>query len=311
MGVAHAIKNVAKRWVRPAVIPPVRLVVRYAPDGARRFAWRWIVEPFLQHAEHDFIATTRFGTILAGNTVDLIQRYVFYFGEWEPSLSRYVADRLRPGDAFVDVGANIGYFTLLASTIVGPSGKVLAIEASPTIHGLLLDNLRRNRVENVEALNVAAADREGSARVFLWPHSDIGKTSILATPQARYECDVPARPLDALLPPELLERVRFVKIDVEGAEWLVISGMREALRRARPDLEIVVEVSPRELRAQGTSAEEVMAVFAAARFFPYRLENDYSAGSYLTDGDPRPRRITAPLSRQTDVVFSRRDAAFL
>jgi FkbM family methyltransferase len=311
MGVARVAKNVAKKWVRPIVIPPVRFIVRYAPSKTRRFAWRYVVEPFLEYAEHDFIATTRFGTILAGNTLDLIQRYVFYFGEWEPNLSRYVADRLRPGDVFVDVGANIGYFSLLASTIVGPMGKVVALEASPTIHGLLLDNIRRNRVSNVLAINVAAADRPGLAHVFLWPGTNIGKTSIVATSHGRYECDVPAQPLDALLMPELIEKVRFVKIDVEGAEWLVIRGMREALHHARPDLEIVVELSPRTLRAQGTTAEEVLAVFAAARFHPYRLENDYSAGSYMDVADVRPRRITGPISAQTDVVFSRRDAAFL
>lgn len=297
--------------MRPFVIPPVRFVVRYAPSKTRRLAWHHVVEPFLQYAEHDFIATTRFGTILAGNTIDLIQRYVFYFGEWEPNVSRYVADRLRPGDVFVDVGANIGWYTLLASTIVGPSGRVVALEASPSIHGLLLDNLRRNRVENVEAINVAVADRSGSARVFLSPVTNIGKTSIVATPEGRYECDVPARSLDALLAPELFERVRLVKIDVECAEWLVIRGMREGLRHARADLEIVVELSPRTLRAQGTSAEEVLAVFEAARFHAYRIENDYSAGSYLEAPDARPRRLTAPISAQTDVVFSRRDAPFL
>ncbi|HVU52829.1 MAG TPA: FkbM family methyltransferase [Polyangia bacterium] len=250
MRVARLMKDVAKRWVRPAVI---------------------------QYAEHDFVATTRIGAVLAGNTLDLIQRYVFAFGGWEPNLSRYIADRLRPGDVFVDVGANTGYFSLLASPIVGPSGKVLALEASPAIHGLLLDNLRRNRADNVEALNVAVADR----------------------------------PLDALLTPGLIQKVRLVKIDAEGAEWPVIRGMREALRRAPDDLEVVVELSPRTLGAQGTTAEEVLSVFAEARFHPYRLEADDAAGSDREAADPRPRRLTTPISVETGLVLSRRDAAFL
>jgi len=272
MSFAELAKSVAKRWVRPVVIPPVRFVVRYAPGAARRLAWRHVVEPFLQYAEHDFVATTRFGTILAGNTLDHVQRSVFYFGEWEPNVSRYVADRLRPGDVFVDVGADIGYYSLLASTIVGPSGKVVAIEASPKVHGLLVDNLRRNGVDNVEARDSLDA-------------------------------------LDALLHPSLLEKVRLVKI--HGAEWLVIRGMREALRRARTDLEIVVELSPPALRAQGTTAEEVLAVFAAARFHPYRIENDNAAVADLDVADARPQRLTAPISAHTEIVFSRRDAAFL
>jgi FkbM family methyltransferase len=311
MPVARTLKKAAKRWLRPLLLPFARFAVRYAPGGGRRVAWQYVVEPFFQHAAHDFIATTRFGAIVAGNTVDLIQRYIFYFGEWEPNLTRYLADRLRAGDVFVDVGANIGYFTLLASLLVGPTGKVVAIEASPTIHDLLLDNLRRNRAGNVEAINVAASDREGTAKVFLFPDSNIGKTSIVETDEGRYECEVPARPIDALIGPDLLARVRLVKIDVEGTEWLVIGGMREALRRAHPDLEVVVELSPSVLRAQGTTVEEVMAVFAAARFFPYRLENDYSVRSYVSPASARPRRITTPIVAQTDVIFSRRDAEFL
>jgi hypothetical protein len=259
--------------VRPVVIPPVRFVVRYAPGVARRLAWQHVVEPFLQYAEHDFVATTRFGTILAGNTLDHVQRHVFYFGEWEPNVSRYVADRLRPGDVFIDVGANIGYYALLASTIVGPSGKVVAIEASPKIHGLLVDNLRRNHADNVEAMNVPVTERS--------------------------------------LDPGLLEKARLVKIHGGGDEWPVIRGMREALRRAHTDLEIVVHLSPPALHAQGTTAEEVLEVFAAARFRPYRIENDNAVVGDTQVSDARPQRLTAPIATRTDVVFSRRDAAFL
>lgn len=76
-----------------------------------------------------------------------------------------MAERLKPGDVFVDVGANIGYFSLLASKLVGPGGRVVAIEASPEVFDLLRRNLELNKAHNVRAVNVAISDREGSLQL--------------------------------------------------------------------------------------------------------------------------------------------------
>jgi len=88
--------------------------------------------------------------------------------------------RLAPGDAFVDVGANIGYFSLLASKLVGESGLVVAIEPSPTIFAVLESNLARNRAHNVRAVCVAASASTGMLRLFRGPDSNIGRTTVLA-----------------------------------------------------------------------------------------------------------------------------------
>ena len=79
-----------------------------------------------------------------GHTADLIQRYVYYFGVWEPTISQWFKGYVRPGDIVVDVGANIGWYTLLAAQRVGPEGQVVAIEASPTIAEHLRANLALN-----------------------------------------------------------------------------------------------------------------------------------------------------------------------
>ena len=307
---AGVLKQAAKRWVRPLLIPIVRLCIRHAPhEKVRRALWIYLVAPFFQSANHSFVATTLFGAIVSGNTEDVIQRYIFYFGFWEPNLTEFLKTRLIEGDVFVDVGANIGYFTLLASRLVGRAGKVIAIDASPTIFAKLLGNLKRNQATNVNALNVAVSDHTGTARVFLAPHSNIGETSIIANEGLRYECDVFADSLDSLLAPEDVAKVRLVKIDVEGAEWLVIAGMRDFLRRGRPDLEVVIEMQPQSIREHGKTVEEVFAVFSELGFFPYQIENDYSALSYMSRKDfKRPVRIRSRISTQTDVVFSRKNA---
>lgn len=108
-----------------------REYVRHAPWSAGK---RALVENHLNAALRDRplhrLARTRFGATFAVDTQDLIQRYLYLFGVWEPHMTRWLQRRLKPGDVFVDVGANIGYYSILASRLVGARGKVVAIEAS-------------------------------------------------------------------------------------------------------------------------------------------------------------------------------------
>ena len=121
---------------------------------------------------------------------------------------------------------------------MGPSGKAIAIEASPTIFKKLIANLQRNRVTNVEPYNLAASETEGTTKIFLASMSNEGETTILPTEDHwRYECDVPTKPLSTLISAGEMAKVRLIKIDVEGAEWFVVSGMRALLAHARQDLE--------------------------------------------------------------------------
>ena len=116
--------RMSRQWVRPLLVPVARLCVRYAPHPAiRRAFWAHLITPFFIFSNSRFVARTTFGAAIAGNTKDLIQRHIFYFGVWEPNLTGFLTTRLNRGDVFVDVGANIGYFSLLASRLVGRRGK--------------------------------------------------------------------------------------------------------------------------------------------------------------------------------------------
>ena len=150
-------------WNHPrasVLIPAARAYIRYAPASARkeRF-WREVVDPYLAWRDHRFTARTVAGRI-AGSTRDILQQYLYYFGAWEPQVSSFIRDRLKPGDSFIDVGANIGYFSLLASRLVGRGGPVVSVEASPSIHHDLAENIRRNGAA-IRAVNRAASDKAG------------------------------------------------------------------------------------------------------------------------------------------------------
>jgi FkbM family methyltransferase len=305
-----SLKRLATRWVRPPLVPFVRWTIRYASRGTLRQAlWDRLVLPYFRFSHTDFVARTVSGTSISGNTRDFIQRHVFYFGVWEPNLTAFLERRLRAGDVFVDVGANIGYFTLLASRCVGPTGRVLALEASPQTYRHLLRNLTGNGTANVEAINVAASDRRGTASMFRAEASNIGASSLVATAGREFEADVATDSLDALLQHHALTNVRFVKIDVEGAEWLVLQGMRDLLAHAAQDLEVCVELRPQSLSQYGRSVTDVLSLFAGFGFHPYRIDNDYSTAGYMS---PRaatpPVRLRTAIVSQTDVIFSRVDA---
>jgi FkbM family methyltransferase len=305
-------KEFAKRKLRLLLMPLVRMAVRYtAPGRLRSQLWRRITARFFQSVDYPFVGRTQSGALVAGNTRDLIQRFIYFFGVWEPNLTRFLERRLKSGDVFVDIGANIGYFTLQASRLVGDTGKVIAFEASPKVYAYLLENLRRNVADNVDARNLAVSDRKGMVKVFLGHDTNIGETSTLAVDGFAYECEIQTESLGTLVAADLLKKVRIIKVDVEGAEWDVVQGMLGLLAAADERVEIVIEIIPRRLRTMNRDSQDIVDIFSEFGFYPYRLEHDYNPQSYVTGASSRPIRIRAPIETKTDVVFSKIDADLL
>lgn len=145
-----------------------------------------------------------------------------WLGTYEAPLQRLLADALRPGDVFYDIGANVGFFSLLASQRVG-AGRVIAFEPLPANLELLRRNLALNGADNVSIVDAAVADTSGRARFTVG-----GSASQGALADEGIEVAVVA--LDELdLPPPTV-----MKIDVEGAESRVLAGAVRLLTHHRP-----------------------------------------------------------------------------
>ncbi|MEV0141956.1 FkbM family methyltransferase [Streptomyces globisporus] len=252
------------------------------------------------------------GTRLHTDTRDLIQRYIYTFGVWEPPLTKWLQRTLQPGDTFVDVGANIGYYSVLASRLVGISGNVVAIEASPDFHTLLSANVALNQASNVRTVSEAVSDRTEMLHFILASSANMGANSIVPyAGEAESHVDVPARPLPDILSPAELAAARVIKVDVEGAESAVVRGLVPALGRLRQDAELAIEVTPERLTRLGESAHELLDALASHGFHPYRLPNDYAPASYpraVRRPGPVPLRWEGPVEGETEFVFSRIDA---
>jgi len=126
-----------------------------------------------------------------------------------------------------------------------------------------------------------------------------------------FEADVDAAPLSEILLPDEIQNARVIKIDVEGAEWAVASGMASLLRCCRRDLEIVIEVVPEYLAPQGKRPEDVLQIFLDGGFYAYSLPPEDDASFYLSSNSERPRRIRSSIQGETNVVLSRHDAEVL
>ncbi|WP_416485270.1 FkbM family methyltransferase [Streptomyces sp. CL12] len=293
-----------------ALARALRAYVRHAPGtvGKPRLVSRFLDEHLRSQPVHATIRL-RSGDEVTVTTSDVIQRYQYLFGEWEPNLSAFLRDRLRPGDTFIDVGAHRGAFSLLASHAVGPHGHVIAVEPSPQFHDALTAAATANHRTNIRAVRSAASDTHSTLTLYLEDPANLGHTTAVRPRHVHTAFDAPTAPLADLVSQTELVTTRIIKVDVEGAEAAVIRGLLPALSHLRDDAELVVEVTPRLLAKQGESAAGIMDTLREHGFHAYTLTNDYDPATYpraMRRPQP-PVRCTEPPKHMTDLVFSRID----
>lgn len=244
---------------------------------------------------------TYFGSFILCELKDFIGVRIFFFGIWEPNISAVFHDELSSGDYVVDIGANIGYDTLLASKIVGPTGRVIAIEAAPSIFDRLSRNLALNKVGNVRRVNIAISDSAGEIELFA-EEGNLGRTSTLQRGHAKKVEKVATLPLDQVLSTDELARIKFIKIDIEGGEILLLERLINTLEIYPTDVRLIVELSEDD----SGRTRRVFDDLLAKGFRAFAIENDYSIESYLASGVAvKPRQISSLPSGQVDVLFKR------
>ena len=270
-----------------------RSLVRVAPAGVRRWAWdRVWWRPFA------YTARTSDGVRMRGTTADLIQRFVYYFGQWEPAISDWLRANVKTGDTVIDVGANVGWYSLLAAKLVGPAGRVIAVEASPTIATKLAANiaLNPNLAPRITVHQCAAGDRAGVIPLYAGAADNSGQTTTVGG--TTVEATVPLQPLSALLAGVDLRKVRVVKIDVEGAEEAVVAGLVPVAGELPTGAAVIVETA--EHTRAGVLAALAAAGFGVAGVFP----NVYQPEPYLAKRyEPFTPTATPPADGQWDVLL--------
>ena len=169
---------------------------------------------------------------------------------YEPGTTRLFKETVNPGMVVVDIGAHVGYYTLLAAKQVGPKGKVYSFEPEQDNHALLLKNIAMNGYDNVVVTQMAVSDRMGSSTLYL-ADLDSGRHSMYqhGLPE-RGSTPVNTTTLDSFLASEEWPHIDLVKIDVEGAEVSVLDGMTILMER-NAGLKFIIEFNPALLQGGG------------------------------------------------------------
>jgi len=181
---------------------------------------------------------------------------------------------LKPGMVVLDIGANIGYHTLISSKLVGNIGKVYSFEPEPHNFKLLLKNIEVNEFKNIIPINKALSNNIGTTKLFLDTQSD-GKHSLSEkNVNTNKFIEVGKITLDNFYK-SLSEnrRIDFLKIDVEGAEGLVIEGGEKLLKEN--DIMIIMEFIPFHIRNLGSSPEKLLSLLMRFGFEFYLIEQTF------------------------------------
>lgn len=191
-------------------------------------------------------------------------------GTYEPAKHEMIRRHLRPGMTFLDVGANLGYFTLQAAQLVGGTGTVISIEPAPENFSYLQRSIALNGYNNTRALPIALSDRDGCGQLQI-----LGRSTeyTLAPLDPRYnylpKITVPTKTLDSVVEVEKLQHVDMVKIDVQLFEIEVLRGAQQTLR-ANPQLILLLDL-PKQIEMRRAIAE-YLAPFGFT-YFPECDEN--------------------------------------
>jgi len=177
-------------------------------------------------------------------------------GEVENFMTKLFSSVVRPGMTVLDIGAFVGWYALLAARQVGPSGKVYGFEADPRNYCLLVENLRRNKLDGwVVPVPKAVAGGSGT-RAFFLHGGDQSRSSLIATDARAQRLVVETVVLDEFFGAGLNPDI--IKMDIEGGEMDALNGMDRLLAPRDRDVKMFVECNPQSLRLAGASGQQLV-----------------------------------------------------
>jgi FkbM family methyltransferase len=229
---------------------------------------------------------------------------------WAEAETRLFRELIKPGMVVVDVGANIGYFSLLASVLVGSGGHVHAFEPDPLNCSLLRKSIRLNDVSNIEVVQMALSDDNATISLFIDSQNKGDHRIWEPTGESRKRIDIRATTLDDYLD-QKQTRASFIKIDVQGAEGKVLGGMKKTFTDTKLQY-LTLEFWPSALRKCGTSPEQILKQIIDAGFTIRVVPDPVLLGGVAandTFSDANSRDLigladTAPF-QQIDLICSR------
>lgn len=245
----------------------------------------------LELLDRDAEFVTADGHRLKSTSRNFTSLSVHLTGTRDSEFQAFIARRLHPANVFIDIGANVGVYSVFASNLVGEAGQVLSIEANPVTYAYLADNISRNGLRNVVPLNCAVGDETGTLRIAANTRN-AGETHVATSSETGAVVEV--KRVDDLLKEQGVSRVDYIKIYVEGFELPVLRGAKETIAA---NAEIVVQTELVDAHAQryGHSVSDIVALMTGLGLKPFQ-----------PDATGRAVEITtADITEHCDVLWMR------
>jgi FkbM family methyltransferase len=209
---------------------------------------------------------------------DFIGKSVYFFGDVDPKIPRTLARLLDEGDTLIDIGANVGLVSMQCLPLVGPTGRVVAIEPQPACCDALTETIRINGIANLELHSVALSDEAGQFTLNLPDTGNLG-TASLEPSSATARIPVAVRHAGEFLESLRIEGEYVVKIDVEGHEGKVLAGLASFLAR-RPPKGIVFESHEHKYHGKDFYQGQAYQTLSAAGFRVFQIHKSLTALKY-------------------------------
>lgn len=186
-------------------------------------------------------------------------------GSWEADETAYFLRAVKPGDTFVDAGANVGYYTIIGSRLVGAKGKVYAFEPEPKNFALLEKNVRLDRLTNVVLEQKALSNRQGVIQLFIADQNKGDHRIYQPEGESRPSVGVEAVRLDEYFKGRT-EGIDVLKMDVQGAEGVILEGMTGLLEGRTDGPTIFMEFWPHALQEMGTDPGDLLKMLQSYHY---------------------------------------------
>lgn len=208
-----------------------------------------------------------------------VEESIFRTGTYERGTLSVIQNVLKPGDRFVDIGANVGLMTLVAAKTIGAGGRVDSFEPLPEIRRLLELSIEQNRFSNIFLHELALGSAPSRMAIHRHPEVNRGSASLAWTSQENDSLDICLETLDRTIYNLSSQPIAMMKIDVEGWELEVLRGGISTLAR-EPQPVLCIEFS-RLHPLQGGKPEDMIEFLSKLGYQPYRLQKSKSAPSPL------------------------------
>lgn len=222
------------------------------PSGSPEFIYTTILKPKILKNVANYIlkfvipkeTKTKEGVFLELDQTDPVASGAIALGVYERYESELFRSKIKLGMTIIDIGANLGYYTAIASRLTGDRGLVVAFEPEPNFFKLLSRNISRNDLKNVVNFELAIAEKNGLTNLYL-SNENKGHNSLINSEELKSSVQVKTTTLDDFLASQNIAKTDIIKMDVEGAEILALEGMRDTLIKHQPLL--FLEFSPHSI----------------------------------------------------------------